>query len=257
MADEKQRYLGQFSITDATKNFTVGGFAGVLTTGDYYMSGSGSTQLVEHMQVVIRALNFGFSYASATVTMSNTTGKITISLGKTDDIVWTDASLGTILGFEVATIGSDEYIAAQQARYCWFPPNGLSLFPGIATDWWAPKSTTKAHISANGQTYSRKGNLLYDGRFEYRHLLPARVWKSGSAWWDSFESFFEDVIHEGAPIRCFPDRDQDSTSADYKTAMWAPDEGKPVGSFSDLVGRNIKEYNGYWRVALRFWKHVT
>ena len=256
MANEKQRYLGQFSITSTTKDFTVGGFAGELTTGDYYMSGSGSTQLVEHMQVVIRALNGGASYPAATVVQSTTTGKITISLGASADIVWTDAALGTMLGFDTATTGSDEYTSDYQARYCWFPPNGLSNYPGVVTDWWAPNSTTKLHRSANGQTYSRKGNVIYDGRFEYRHLLPARVWKSGSAWWDSFESFFEDVIHEGAPIRCFPDRTQDTDSDDYEVAIWQPEEGKPISSMSALVNRNIKEYNGYWGVEVSLWKHV-
>ena len=256
MANEKQRYLGQFSITDSNKDFSVDGQAVSLDTGDYYMSGSGSTQLVEHIQSKIRAI--GAAFLSAEVSQASDSGKITITPNTPiTGIVWTDAALGTLLGFTGNLSGSDSYTSTNQARYCWFPPNGLSLYPGVVTDWWSPKSTTKAHISANGQTYSRKGNLLYDGRFEYRHLLPARVWKSGSAWWDSFESFFEDVIHEGSPIRCFPDRTQDTDSGDYETAMWQPDEGKPVGTMMDLVGRNLKEYNGYWRVALKFWKHVT
>ena len=252
-----QRYLGLFSITDATKDFMVGAFAASLTTGDYYMSGAGSTQLVEHMQAVIRALNGGASFPTATVTQSTTTGKITITLDSVVDLVWTDAGLGTLLGFDGNKSGAGTYTGDYQARYCWFPSRGLSVHPGSLSDWWTPVNTTKLHRSPTGQTYSRKGNLLYDGRFEYMHLAFSEVWKNGSAWWGSFEAFFEDVIHEGSPMRCFPDRTADGNSTDYETGIWQPEEGKPVESMVSLVGRNIRDYNGYWRVELNLWKYVA
>tara|TARA_Y100000310_G_scaffold342921_1_gene448247 strand:- start:40 stop:807 length:768 start_codon:yes stop_codon:yes gene_type:complete len=251
-----QRYLGQFAITNSNKDFTVGGFAGELTTGDYYMSGAGDTQLAEHMQAVIRALDGGGTYPTATVTQSLTTGQITISLDVTATIAWTDAALGTLLGFEGTQSGAALYTGDFQARYCWFPNLALSSYPGNLSDWWSRTSTTRGHRAPLGQTYTRKGNLLYDGRYEYQHLPPAQVWKEGSAWWKSFESFFEDVIHEGQPFRCFPDRSL-NTATDYKTAIWAPEEAQPIGSMTEVANRNITNYNGFWRVNMPLWKHVT
>jgi hypothetical protein len=258
MGNELQRYLGLFSITDATKDFSVAGNPLSLTAGDYYMSGVvGEDQLTGHMQTVIQAL--GAPYDSTRVTQSSTTGKVTISFPDAGNtaVTWTDAGLGTLLGFTGNLSGANEYLSTHQARYCWFPSRGLTSYPGNINDWWAPNSTTKLHRSANGQTYSRKGNILYDGRFEYKHLSSAEVWKEGSAWWGSFESFFEDVIHEGSPIRCFPDRTLNADSGDYETGIWQPEEGKPVSSMSSLTGRNIRDYNGYWRLELNLWKYVA
>jgi len=253
MPGELQRYLGQFSITDSTKDFVVDGTPLALTTGTYYMSGSGDDQLVEEIEDLIQTVA---GQGTATVTQSATTGKVTISLDSAVDITWTDAGLGTLLGFTGNLTGSDSYVSDNQARYCWFPSSGLSDYPGYLQDWWSPTSTTRLQRSPTGQTYSRQGNLLYDGAFEYQYLTEAEVWQKGGTWWDSFESFFEDVLHPGSPIRCFPDRDQNGAT-DYQVAIWQPEEGQPIGSLRGFTSRNLSEYNGFWRVTLSLWKHVT
>ena len=256
MATTLQRYLGNFTIGTDRRDFTVGGSGVELTTGDYFMSGvAGEVQFVDHMQVQIRAL--GPPYDAATVTQSVTNGTININLGSAADIVWTDADLGLMLGFDAALTGSDAYTSENQARYGWFPNRGLSDFPGTLVDWWAPNSTSRVYRSASGQTYSRIGNNLDDARVEYQNLSELQTWKKGSAWWDAFEAFFDDVVHLGNQFRCFPDRELNTTSDDYHTAIWQPEEGKPVGSMRDFSARNLANFNGFWTLTLSMFKHVT
>ncbi len=257
MAIVYQRYLGRFQIGADTKDFSVGGNAVSLTAGWYFMSGftgEGDDNLVEHMQVVIRAI--GAPYAAATVTQSATTGKITIALGAAGDIVWTDSDLGVLLGFESATTGGSSYTADHEARYCWWPSKGPSDYPGDIARWWTVRSTSLPYRSADGTTYTTVGNKLYDGTFSYTNLTKEDVIAVDDVDWGRLEHFFSDVIHAGQRFRVFPDRSLNG-GADYVTAMWAGEPDEAIGSFREFTDRHVNAYNGLWDVDLSMNKYIA
>ena len=254
-----QRYIGQFVLPATAVEFTVGGSGVSLTSGTtYYMSGYTSEtakQLVEHMQFQIRAL--GAPYASATVTQSTTTGKITIgALGGSTAINWTDTDLRDLLGFTANLSGASTYTGTNQARYCWFPTVGLSGYDGDLTQWFAPRSTSIPYRSPGGVTGGVEGSVLYDGRFSYELLPIADVITTSTTVYQSLEKFYEDVVHRTLPIRAFPDRTLNASTS-YKTSVWGALDDESLGSFADFRERNIRIYNGLWDVEFILWKHIA
>lgn len=252
-----QAYLGRLTIGNDSKDFTLtAGGALALTTGRYYMSGytgESTVQLVEHIEDVIIALGGG--YAAARVSLS-ADGFVTIDLGTPDELTWTDTDLRDLLGYDATLTGGQSYTAPNQARYTWYPDKDPSSYPGDLTRVWMPNSTSIAYRSADGTTYTAKGALLYDAVVEYSHLDDDKVRRTNSNNYSSLERFFEDVIHQGEPFRIFPDRTTQSSTADYVTAMWADQENAPIGSFQNLIGRNIRAYNGLWQVEMLINKWV-
>lgn len=251
-----QQYLGKFSISTANNQFSVGGIGLTLTSGDYYLAGyDGETtdQLCEHMQAVIRA---GTAHATATVVYSGSTGVVTITLDSAEALVFTDAPLAAILGFSSATPGaSDSFTSDQNPRYIWRPSRGPSDYRGNLLNWWSARSTTRAVRSANGTTYSVVGNLLYDTEISYSLLAlsEVRTPADGTVYGD-FEQWFEDVIHNGMPIRCYPDRTV-NTSSDYFTALFGGDKSSLIDSFEKYCSKYARDYNGLWGVSMPLMEH--
>lgn len=251
-----QQYLGKFSISSANNQFSVGGVGLTLTSGDYYTagySGESTDQLCEHMQAVIRA---GTAHATATVEYSGTTGAVTITLDSSEALVFTDAPLAAILGFSSTSPGtSDTFTSDQTPRYVWRPSLGPSEYSGNLLNWWSPRTTTRSYRSASGITFSNVGNLLYDAKISYSLLSvdEVRTPTTGTVY-DDLEQWFKDVIHNGMPFRCYPDRTV-NTSSDYYTAMFGSDDTDIVDSFDKYCDKYSTDYNGLWDVALPMMEH--
>lgn len=237
----------------------MGGVSSVaLTEGRYYMAGytgESTLQLCEHMQTEIRAI--GAPYGSTTVTLSSTTGLVTIAvLGAVTAIDWTHTALRDLLGFTANLSGAASYTATNKARYCWFPSRGLVEYPGDLTEWWAKRSTSYGYRSPDGVTYSTQGTLIKEGKFKYSHLPKADVISVSDTVWETFQEFWTDVIHAGEPFRCFPDRTLNG-SGDIKVATFGSLDDDPVGSFTDYMDRNIRSYNGLWTVEMFLWEYLS
>jgi len=267
-----QRFFGRFVIGADSRDFTLTDsdnsvpYAVQLTAGEYYLesySGEGTNQLVEHVQAQIRALGVkgAVDYGNATATYNATTDLVTIDLATLPaasvDITWTDADLKTLLGFTGAQTGADTYTAAQSPRYVWSPSKPPSEYPLDLAQFWAPRSTTRVGRSKNGASYSTKGTVLYDAILRYELLGDSEVvTPSTGSINDDLQAFWDAVVHEGQPIRIYVDRTT-SSAANTKTGIWVTDdEGEPLGSFLQTVGRHIRAYNGLWDVDVRLEKFV-
>lgn len=246
-----QRYMGAFVQGALATGFTVGGNPISVTAGTYYLSGiTGETQLLEHLQANIRA--WGAPYGSATVTLSST-GYVTIGdLGGVTAIVWVDTDLRDLLGFTGDLSGQPNYTAPNQARYVWCPSRPLAEYPGDIDSWWLPRSTSFPYRSPDGSTYTVKGSTINDGVFRYKHLPKENVITSSTTVWESYQRFWTDVFHAGQPARVFIDR----TAEAYKTGIIGTNSDEPIGSFGDMISRDVRTYNGLWEVELRLWEYV-
>lgn len=270
-----QEYIGQIAITNSTKDLSVNNgtaYAVALTAGNYFAqgySGESTAQLIEHLQVQIRAAHAAFDTGGAnecTVSRSASTGLITIAFaagGGNVSVTWTDADLGTLLGFTVGNLsGAYTYTASVTPKGVWRPSRPLSELPGDETSWWGKRSTSRVTISLDGSTYGVEGDLLYDGVFKYESLADSETIDTAARTWTTFESFWETVVHKVMPIRILPDRTS-YTSTTYFTGIMvqadAETDGKSitVGHLEEYKNKTVTNYLGLWDVAFKLAKYVV
>jgi len=258
-----QQYLGQIVINDTNDDFTVddgGGSEAVeITSGTYYISGytgESTDQLCDVLQTKIRAL--GGVYAAATVTYSSSTGLATIDFatgGTNITVLWDDTALQTLLGFAGTQTGAESYTATYPPLCVWRPSLGLAEYPGDLATWWLPTSSSMVTVGPDGTITTIEGNTTNDGIFEYRNLPEADIKDTSLTVNTTLQSFWENVVHKGRQIRCYPDRTLNTVS-DFKTAVWLPTDAEPgepvtAGPFSAHIGRSIGSYNGLWNVSFK------
>jgi hypothetical protein len=256
-----QKYLGEFTITASNNSLTFeengsgSPHAISLTVGEYFMRGYTSEavtgRLVEHLQALIRAV--GAPFDDATVTLSDTTGKITIDWTANTDITSIDSGLRDLMGFEGVDVTDESIITgAAQARYIWMPGKPLAEYPGELTEGWLPRSLSRVVRSMDGTVYSIEGNKINDGFFSYAHLDNTEVITDSSTVWESLQQFWEDCIHTGRKIRFYPDRTANG-STNYYECLWVPPdmaegESQKIGPFRDYGNPHTSNYRGYWDV---------
>lgn len=255
-----QRYVGRFAYTSVANGLTIGASSFTFTSGYYYLhgySGESSVQFCEHMQTVIRAA--GGAYAAVTVTLSLSTGKITITgwTGGAKSFVWGDTTLQTLLGFSGSQTGASSYTATYPSPTVWYPSLPATYYPVDLTGFWNPESTTRVMRSRDGTSYAVIGNVVYSSRVNYQLLPDTDMIKTSSRIGGTLQHMFENVFHQGAPVRIYPDRDLNSTTANFVTGVYGSPDDDMIGGFSGAIAnRRIESYNGLWDCELQFMKHV-
>ena len=71
---------------------------------------------------------------------------------------------------------------------------------------------------------------------------------------DDFQQFFRDVIHQGQPIRLFPNT-SDLASDGYVTGHVMPDD-RMIGPIDNYVRRSFSNLQLYWDVEVPFVKQA-
>lgn len=252
-----QRYLGRFVIDANSKNFSLGAADITLTEGYYYLHGySGETnpQLCEHMQDAIRTEG---TYGSATVTLSLSTGLITIATGgSAAAITWTDTNLQTYLGFSGTQSSATSHVAGSISPFAWYPSLSPSMYPLDLSTVWAPDSTTRIIRSPDGTLFANVGDLLYAAEINYDLLSESEVVKASRVG-GTLEHMFENVFHNGWLVRIYPDRDNNTSSSDFVTGMFGNPNEEMLGTFAEnKATRRIAKFNGLWDCSLPFMKNV-
>lgn len=259
-----QRFFGRFTIGTDSQDFTIdttpstGPFAVQLTANDYFLeayTGEGVDQLVEHMEAQIQAADAAFG--AAAVSYDAATDRVSINLATAGTVTWDDTDLRDLLGYTGNLSGGSAYPAPQSPRYVWSPSKAPARYPLDLTQFWAPRSTTRVGRSKDGTSHSLPGPVLYDAELGYELLKDEGVITPASGTiYEDLQQFWTDVVHAGQPIRVYVDRDI-SSAANTKTGLWTPDdEGEPIGSFLQHVGRHLRNYNGLWDVDCRLEKLV-
>lgn len=260
----KQQFLGRFNLTSAEKDFNILNASGnwniAVDTGLTFIkgyTGESATQLLEDMQVKIRAAHS--STNAANVTLDDTTGLVTLSFqSNPHEVTWTDAGLATILGFNTGALtGAASYTGVRQPRYLWRPTLPASEYPLTLQGAWMPRSTSRVYRSADGTCSGVGGNKIYEALVEFTALPEADVItpSTGTVYRD-LQQFWEDVVSVPQSIRYQPDRTNWASNGVLSAMLGVDsDEGDEVGSFDDRATRTKKSYNGLWDVSLRLWKY--
>jgi hypothetical protein len=257
-----QQFLGQFAITDSSKDLSVGTDAIELTVGNYYVAGytsEATAQLCEHLQAKIRAIGAGQD-TSTVVYDKTTSGKITITLKTSASLNFDDAALGVILGFSSTNYAAGTiFIAENYPRYTWRPLRAVSGYPLnlIAATFWPPRSTSIVCRSSDGTTYGVEKNLVYDAVLNYFCLGEAetKTPSTGTVYGD-LQQFWIDVVHAIRPMRIFLDRSLNGAT-DFITAMFGRESDEDgLGAFMSYAKRHIQFYNGYWNVEIPLMRHA-
>lgn len=255
-----QEFRGKFTLPSAATTFSIGATGCTLTEADYYIAGytgESATQLVEHMQAVIRAI--GATQDASTVAYSGTTGRVTITL-ETAATLTLSSSLATILGFTSTSYGSGTtFTAERQPRYVWRPSRGAWEYPDnlTAATFWPPESSTVVGRSEDGSPYGVGGYLLYDALIVYRCLTLAEVMtpSTGTVYAD-LKQFFSDVIHTAKPIRMLLDR-TDASSTGYVQFIWGKEGQERIGKFyGPIAYEHRPPSKALWDVEVTMMKDV-
>jgi hypothetical protein len=235
-----------------------------LSQAYYFLAGyTGELGLCEHIQAQIRAE--GSPWDTATCVYSTSTGKVTIDAPSAGDfeVTWTDTDLRDILGFTGASTGMSDppggFTGDYAAGYCWLPNRSFSYHPVeiSAANFWESESNSILHRSRDGTAYGVVGNLMNRAQVEYSMLFDEYVIKQSGGWPAlvyPFEQFFEDAIHETAPVRVFPDGSLNG-STDFVTALVGDGTGA-IGGFSEFAGRHIRSFNGLWDLSIPLVEYV-
>ena len=268
MANELQELFGRFYVGSTLDSFSVtdtggGGAQAVsLTNGWYYLrgyTGEATAQLIEHMQVQVRAL--GGVWADAAFSYSLSTGLVTLNCPSTTTVTWTwtDSGLQTLLGFTGTQSGAKTYTATQVPQHNWRPSRTMTDYPGNLQNVWQPRSTSAVGRAPGGTTHGVVGPaVLYDAILTWDVLEEAEVLKpSGGTIGGDLESFFVDVVNETQPIRLVIDRTSYAAVTDYVTAVFGREGDETIGSFEQYRGRLLDEYQGLWTVNTPLMKYVA
>lgn len=191
------RIEARFTIPSGGASVSVTNSGGGPTTstvdaGSYYLTAAGGVSgLLADFQTKLNT----DQPANWTVTLSTTTGKVTIDCADEPWVLsWTSTNLRDALGFtgNIASTTSAQ-TGANQARFLWIPdcpPN--SDIPDHAQ---APRVTDRhATRGPTGLVIAHVGNTMYrHPGWRYSHVLRRRVWKGEeSTTNESWERFLED-----------------------------------------------------------------
>jgi hypothetical protein len=236
-------------FTVAATEFTVASTATGNDAGSYYIYeyGGGTNDLMAHLTAKMAAVD-----ATATVTLSSA-GKVVIAFGGVQTVSWSVTTLRDILGFTGNLSGAATYTATNYPRYTWVPTREMAEYPTNAAQLWATRSTTLAHRSIDGTTFTVNGNLVYDGNYSWRLNPLAEVLIAHDTAYNSFEQFFTDVMAVGKPIIVYPDT---TAYATHHHAIMPGNDEEGIGSFTDYAFRVVTGSSALWDIEFPLWKKI-
>ena len=256
-----QQLLGRFSIGADRADFAFDDLVGnsrtaTLTSGKYFIAGytsESAEQLVEHIQTNMQAET---GFGAATCTYDAGTGLVTFEFAvNPTTLTFTDAALGTLLGFTGVQSGAAQYVGTTQARHVWRPQEQITRYSLLRATGYEPVSSSVVTVAPDGTSYSTAGSTRYEAVDEplLWNTLPEAdgpTPTSGTIYLD-FEQFFKDVVGAGEQIRYYHDR-SNNTATDYVTILAVASEGpgKPIGRLSSFMARTDEAFDGLWDVTL-------
>lgn len=211
-------------------------------TGSYYWTTAGSIpSLLTEFQTQLTSSRPPTS-GGWTVTISTTTGLVTIACTEAFSITWTSTTLRNVLGFAADITSVTSATGTKQARGLWFPGCTLLLDSDPAQ---APKVTDlRTSQSPTGVVLGLVGNTFYRHTgLHYPYSPYAQVWSSAATYENgSWEEFFaETQLGQGATW----------FTPSSQIQIWYPSAGSDVllgvnanGGSSGLGGWYITGVNG-------------
>jgi len=189
------------STTVSATNSGGGPTSVTLPAASYFPTAAGSvTSVITALQT---ALNATRTPANWTVSLSTTTGLVTINCTGTWSLAWTSANLKSYLGFpsDISSASSAQ-TGTRQCRGLWFPDSPLLLdtYPTRAprvSDKREQMSPTGSLIALVGNTYRRHRNLLWSA-------VPAdRAWEAEATYDHASWEWFVDETQLGQQLSWF------------------------------------------------------
>ena len=216
------------------------GSPAALTAGDCYVGSgySSGASLIANLQAVLAA-----AVASTTVTLSATTGKITITWGSgSHAMTWGSSVLRNRLGFTGSLASATSHTSQGQAQYLWIPgvnPGGM-LSP--ITQLGVIETDRRLGLARSGAVCVTQFNARRRQRWSFAGLLPAKTWEpSESTTNESAESFWTDAVQGGAAIRYYTDK---TSASSYLIGSTAMDYQATADAFAPVRLRG--DFDGLW-----------
>jgi hypothetical protein len=167
-----------------------------VAAGNYYLSAAGGVSgLLDALETVLNASRPP-SAGAWTVSLSTTTGLVTVNCTGTWSLSWTNTTLRDVLGFEANIVSATTArTGTKQARGLWFP--NCPLYMDTADPYEAPPTSDRRTTeSPVGGTSSLIGVIKYVNEgLVYSHVPRERVWESRALYsYASWEWFAKECL---------------------------------------------------------------
>lgn len=174
------------------------------------------------------------------------TGKITIAHSlHTFDVTWIDTELRDLLGFTADLSGAASYEGAACCRNIWLPDRRRWLPPDPEGSVGRPVPNTSILISSSGHSVALDFGVRYGTSIEFHHVAGKRVRKELEVIANqSFQSFFENVVAKGEPIRYHYDRSDDWTFVTWRMMPVALPVAPDVPGWTGIGCAGAETYYG-------------
>jgi hypothetical protein len=224
-----------------------------LTAASYYLGNAGSSTpaFIAAFQTLLQAVD-----ASWTVSLSTTTGKVSIACDGTWSITWTSTNLRDLLGF-TANISSvtGTQTGTNHARGLWIPDCPIFLDGNYLA---APSVTDQRQTeSPDGLTITLVGNRKYRHRnVRYANVAAAKTWVgSESTTHESLERFLVDTqwglghtwFSAGSKCRIATHVSGETQLGNGTVDGWYLNGCR---SMEEIVTRASGQWDGLWTVAI-------
>jgi len=222
-----------------------------VAAGSYYLTAAGGvSSLISTLQTQLNATRTPSNW---TVSLSTTTGLVTINCTGTWSLAWTSTALRDVLGFaaDITSVSSAQ-TGTQQARGVWLPDCPLTLEGDLkraptVSDSRSAMSPTGNVITLVGNTYRRQRSLMWS------HVPIAQVWGAQATYTNgSWEEFFRESqlglgsswFSPGSPIQVY-DHQGNMLGSDATIAGWSM-----IGLTSVEPKKAITNWTGLWQIEV-------
>lgn len=188
-----------------------------VASGFYYLDDpTAGSSLISAVQTALRAIDATIN--ATTVTLSRTTGLVTIASATSFTLQWDDTELRDILGFtgSTASVTSGGVTGTEQAEYLWLPESYPQDGEDASTGEGHPVHGGLVTRGIGGAVTSTAVTVLTDKRIEFAAVPGRKVWTIREQTVnEAYETVWRLALSQGSRFRWYPDRDAFTTSSYY------------------------------------------
>lgn len=228
----------------------------IVTTGGRFLSTTigGSNSIMAQMVAALNASALNGTYA---MSVSATTGKVTISVSGGSvtafALSWDDLVFMADLGFTGNLSGAATYESTNQSKLVWLPDCNRVEGPvvtGTDTGWVLNNPSGATAIADGGQSFYHTYSTTYRTSFTFTHLKGHKVYSAHAVVTNEAASTFYDMLlSHGMVARYHHDRTSDSS---YWTCRMLWPTFEPQGSGGSPPGAGAYHLNALQWDAIKY-----
>jgi hypothetical protein len=232
-------FFGRVDIKSGHNDgFTVGGVAGTIPAGAYYMySPTAAESLLDTLIDALDDYDPGTTWDWAITS----DGLLTLTPGSSSSL--NGLEIYADLGYASADLGTDTTFEAPKfLKWCWFPGQGPADSLAPTSNAGRLRAFAIQAIGCDQDVYTTKIGQIAEQQLTFKYLSKAKTWDENS---DnrSYEEFWHYVVSSGCPMLFMPEYPTATPRHVYKAALGG-------GAGKMMVRRQTPGSDTYWEVTV-------